>query len=176
MVKRSLGGILERNLCELAEGSSSIDWQSTDQSWILKNLEDTISLGMALIKNLPELRLLLLEGPLGAGKTSLVKGIGKALGITEPITSPTFALAQHYETGKKPLVHLDLYRLEDPESAYSLFQQEEEEANALDALMVIEWPKRLGVDLQEAWLMELQYHQKEERLAHLSPCMSRKEG
>ena len=74
--------------------------------------------------------ILLLSGPLGAGKTSLVQGLAEGLGITEPITSPTFALAQHYPQGEPQLVHLDLYRLEQPASADELFLQEEEEARA----------------------------------------------
>ena len=60
---------------------------------------------------------------------------------TEPITSPTFALAQHYPQGEPKLVHLDLYRLEQPASADELFLQEEEEASATGALMAVEWPE-----------------------------------
>ena len=79
---------------------------------------------------LPQPRpILLLEGDLGAGKTSLVQGIALALEIEEPITSPTFALAQHYQGQAAALVHLDLYRLEQSASADELFCQEEEEAD-----------------------------------------------
>jgi tRNA threonylcarbamoyladenosine biosynthesis protein TsaE len=81
----------------------------------------------------PDSALLLLQGDLGAGKTCLVQGLAQALGIAEAITSPTFALAQHYEgrlADGQPtrLVHLDLYRLELPAAADELFAQEEEEA------------------------------------------------
>ena len=109
-----------------------------------------------------------LEGDLGAGKTHLVKGIARGLGITEPITSPTFALAQHYPQGTPQLVHLDLYRLEQPASADELFLQEEEEARAAGALMAVEWPERLGLDLPEAWCLNLRHHDKG-RLAQLTP-------
>ena len=83
----------------------------------------------------PGSALLLLQGDLGAGKTCLVQGLAQALGIAEAITSPTFALAQHYEgrlADGRPtrLVHLDLYRLELPAAADELFAQEEEEAAA----------------------------------------------
>ena len=81
--------------------------QSTDDSWILENLDATRFLGIVLAQRLPALSVLLLEGPLGAGKTSLVQGIATALGILEPITSPTYALAQHYPDGNPPLIHLD---------------------------------------------------------------------
>ncbi|MEY2985506.1 MAG: tRNA threonylcarbamoyladenosine biosynthesis protein TsaE, partial [Cyanobacteriota bacterium] len=53
----------------------------------------------------------LLQGNLGAGKTSLVQGIGLGLGIDEPIVSPTFTLINEYYDGRVPLYHLDLYRL-----------------------------------------------------------------
>ena len=148
---------MKRNLREGPETSSSIGRQSTDQCWILKNLEDTFSLGRTLLQMLPDLKLLLLKGPLGAGKTSLTKGLAAEMGIKEPITSPTFALAQHYPKGTPPLVHLDLYRLEDNEAAEELFLQEEEEAKTLGAIMVIEWPERLGLVLPDAWTLSLEY-------------------
>ncbi len=135
----------------------SIQWQSSQSGWILDDLDATIAFGEALSHILQDATLLLIEGPLGAGKTSLIKGIGKGFGIDEPITSPTFALAHHYLNSKKALVHLDLYRLEDPISANELFFAEEEEANNLNALMVIEWPSRLNLKLQEEWHIELQY-------------------
>ena len=64
-------------------------------------------------------------------------------------------------------MHLDLYRLEQPASADELFLQEEEEAQATGALMAVEWPERLGLDLAEAWHLELR-HQGEGRLAQLT--------
>ena len=99
--------------------------------------------------------ILLLEGDLGAGKTSLVQGIAQGLGIDEPITSPTFALAQHYQGQAGALVHLDLYRLGHSASADELFCQEEEEAQALGALMAVEWPGRLSFRPEEAWILHL---------------------
>ncbi len=143
--------------------------QSTKQRWILKNLEDTIALGETMPRNITDLKILLLQGPLGAGKTSLVKGIAKTLGILEPITSPTFNLSQHYSSGKPPLVHIDLYRLENANSAYELFLQEEEEANQMNALIVIEWPERLQRYIDDAWHMQIEYLPNGERRAELSP-------
>jgi tRNA threonylcarbamoyladenosine biosynthesis protein TsaE len=105
--------------------------------------------------------LLLLRGDLGAGKTCLVQGLAEELGIAEPITSPSFALAQHYDGQLRDgratgLVHLDLYRLEAGPAADELFAQEEEEAQALAALMAIEWPERLTTLPADAWLVELE--------------------
>tara|TARA_Y100001968_G_C19370369_1_gene724819 strand:+ start:145 stop:582 length:438 start_codon:yes stop_codon:yes gene_type:complete len=141
--------------------------QSTQKQWLLDTVEDTIALGKEMTKYLPRLKLLLLQGSLGAGKTSLVKGIAQNLGITEPITSPTFTLSQHYPTGQPPLLHLDLYRLEKPESANELFLQEEEEAKAINALMVVEWPERLNLDIKDAWHLKIEYLSNNKRIAKL---------
>ena len=162
-------GTVKRNLYRVAEASISNEWQSTDSCWLIQNLEDTIALGKVFINKIPNLKLVLLEGSLGAGKTSLVKGMANGLGIEEPITSPTFPLAQHYLSGNIPLVHLDLYRLEDYKDANELFIQEEEEANALGALIVVEWPERLNISIPEAWKITIEYRSNEKRLAHFFP-------
>ncbi|WP_320676007.1 tRNA (adenosine(37)-N6)-threonylcarbamoyltransferase complex ATPase subunit type 1 TsaE [Prochlorococcus sp. MIT 1300] len=141
--------------------------QSTDEQWILKNLDETVALGKSLANKLPDCSILLLEGPLGAGKTSLVKGLALGLGIDEAITSPTFPLAQHYPMGQPPLIHIDLYRLTERQSADELFLQEEEEAITIAALIAVEWPERLGIALPDAWKLKLKYLNRTERLAQL---------
>ena len=137
----------------------------------LPDLAATKDLGQRLALEwlaLPDIKpIMLLVGNLGAGKTSLVQGIARGLKIDEPITSPTFALSQHYQGLEGNLVHLDLYRLEKPSAADELFSQEEEEASPVGALMAVEWPERLGLDLAEAWHLELR-HQDEGRLAQLT--------
>ena len=155
------------NLCRDAEASGSLEPDSTGHVWALETLETTRALGRLLAHELPRGAILLLSGPLGAGKTSLVQGLAEGLGIIEAITSPTFALAQHYPQGEPQLVHLDLYRLEQRASADELFLQEEEEARAAGALMAVEWPERLGLDLAEAWHLKLS-HQPKGRKARLN--------
>ncbi len=150
-----------------AEASGSLIRQSTDETRILDDLEATKDLGRELAARLQPQDIVLLEGPLGAGKTSLVQGLADALGIQEPITSPTFALAQHYPEGTPPLIHLDLYRLEQAAAADDLFLQEEEEANAMGALLVVEWPERLSLSLPDAWILDLSYAASGGRIATL---------
>ena len=159
---------MQRNCKTKIKVPKSVANQSNFSSWILKDLNDTIRFGRNLIQKRPNIKLLLLQGDLGAGKTSLVKGIAKEIDISEPITSPTFALAQHYPTGKRHLVHIDLYRLEDYKIANELFL-EEEEIIPKDGLIIIEWPERLNIKLPEAWLAKLKYTNDDQRIIQLFP-------
>src|SRR5215472_7461985 len=81
-----------------------------------------------------------LSGELGAGKTQLVKGLARGLGITNRVHSPTFALVNHYSGGRLPLFHLDLYRLEGPEQVASAGLEEYLHAGGVT---VIEWAERM---------------------------------
>tara|TARA_B100000214_G_C23908182_1_gene599915 strand:- start:511 stop:1035 length:525 start_codon:yes stop_codon:yes gene_type:complete len=149
---------------------NSFAQKSKNFCWALDKPESTISLGSTLTKKFPNLKILLLFGPLGAGKTTLVKGIAKSLKIQEPITSPTFPLSQHYSSGSPPLIHLDLYRIEEQNAANEFFLQEEEHSQAIGAIMVIEWPERLSIQIPDAWIGKLQYSQnKESRFFQLTP-------
>ena len=89
----------------------------------VENLKETLNLGEKLSQKLNPKSIVLLQGPIGAGKTSFVQGIAKGLLISEDITSPTFALSHHYYSGKIPLIHLDLYRLKNVSSAKEVFFQ-----------------------------------------------------
>lgn len=84
-------------------------------------------------------RKLAIYGDLGAGKTTLVKQMGRHLGITQPMTSPTFALLNEYESPKGPVYHFDLYRLSDEEELMNLGFEEYLENT--DAYVFIEWPE-----------------------------------
>ena len=149
---------------------NSFAQQTNNFCWTLDKPESTMSLGSTLTKKFPDLSILLLNGPLGAGKTTLVKGIAKSLMIKEPITSPTFPLSQHYQSGSPPLIHIDLYRIEEPNAANEFFLQEEEESKAMGALMVIEWPERLSLPMTDAWRGKLEYTSKnQDRFFQLFP-------
>ena len=121
------------------------------------NLKETLDLGRKLSQKLNPHSIVLLQGPIGAGKTSFVQGIAKGLSISEDITSPTFALSHHYSSGKIPLIHLDLYRLENLSSAKEVFFSEEEEALQMKAILVIEWPELIEPLLNNFWKIEISY-------------------
>ena len=149
---------------------NSFAQQTNNFCWTLDKPESTMSLGSTLTKKFPDLSILLLNGPLGSGKTTLVKGIAKSLRIQEPITSPTFPLSQHYPLGSPPLIHLDLYRIEETNAAIEFFFQEEEESKAIGALMVVEWPERLSLPMNDAWRGNLEYSSKNQaRVFQLIP-------
>lgn len=74
---------------------------------------ETIAIGEKLAMSLQGGELILLDGDLGAGKTTFTKGLAKGLGITRNIKSPTFTLIREYSMGRLPLYHMDVYRLEE---------------------------------------------------------------
>ena len=121
------------------------------------NLKETIQLGKNFAQGLNPKSIILLKGPIGSGKTSFVQGIAKGLFIKEDITSPTFALSNHYNSGTIPLVHIDLYRLENRLMAKEFFISEEEEAIQNEAIMVIEWPELIQPLMNDFWKIEISY-------------------
>lgn len=112
-------------------------------NWTSMSTEETFALGAHLGERLKGGEILLLDGPLGAGKTILTKGIAGALGAdVDEVTSPTFTLVNQYEARLR-LYHLDLYRLnEGPAAAHAVDLDEllAEES----AVIIIEWADRLA--------------------------------
>ena len=123
----------------------------------VENLTETINLGRKFAKELNPQSIVLLKGPIGAGKTSFVKGVARGLSICEEITSPTFSLSHHYDSGKIPLIHLDLYRLESSLTAKEFYISEEEEANLKKAIIIIEWPDLIQTMIDDFWKIEISY-------------------
>lgn len=80
---------------------------------ITNGAQETIQLGKSLGEIAGPGDVILLDGDLGAGKTTLTKGIARGLGISRPVKSPTFTLIREYQEGRLPLYHMDVYRLEN---------------------------------------------------------------
>jgi len=117
--------------------------------------EKTIELGERLASILPSGITLSLKGGLGEGKTTLVRGIARGLGITEVVQSPTFNIMKIYFKGKRPLIHIDAYRLENINTDIGL----EEYIGYETGITVIEWPnyiqKLLPTDLLDVEIENL---------------------
>ena len=107
--------------------------------------DQTIALGEKIGSLLKGGEVLAMRGTLGAGKTTITKGIAKALGINETITSPTFCLISEYE-GKMPLYHLDVYRLEGAEDFINLGT---DDMIYGDGVCIIEWSEKIMEELPE---------------------------
>ena len=100
----------------------------------------TAEIAAALAAELQPGDVVLLHGDLGAGKTTFVRGAARALGVTEPVTSPTFTIGQRYE-GDVPVSHLDLHRLADPGGLAGEDPALLDDYLTADAIAFVEWPE-----------------------------------
>jgi tRNA threonylcarbamoyladenosine biosynthesis protein TsaE len=126
-------------------------------------------LGIALGKSLPAGSTILLEGDLGAGKTTLVQGIGEGLGITDAIVSPTFTLINEYPEGRIPLYHLDLYRLEPNEVVGLNLETYWEGFEMKPGIVAIEWAQRMPYKPDSYIDLRLQYADETSREVEIIP-------
>ncbi len=138
----------------------------------LSSDRDTRALGSWLGQRLPAGTVLLLEGDLGSGKTTLVKGLGQGLGIPEEIDSPTFTLINEYLQGRIPLYHVDLYRLSPAEVASLYLENYWEGLDYPLGVLAIEWAERLPALPPEPLTLKLTYRQPVGRIATLVPTTS----
>ena len=109
---------------------------------------ETSILGTSLAPVLLPGDVITLSGDLGAGKTTFVQGVASALGVTAPVTSPTFVIIHHYE-GRFPVVHMDVYRLEYIQEVLDLGF---EELLQPDAVMLVEWGEAVSPLLPRRYL------------------------
>jgi tRNA threonylcarbamoyladenosine biosynthesis protein TsaE len=117
----------------------------------LTTVDDTREFGRRLATVLRRGDLVLLTGPLGAGKTAMAQGIGAGLGVRGAITSPTFVIARVHK-GPTPLVHADLYRLGTAAGPRAEIDDLDLDASADEAVTVVEWGEGLAEHLNDAYL------------------------
>ena len=114
-----------------------------DREFLTHSTEETIALGRQIAAELQPPALVLLSGDLGAGKTTLTKGIASGLHAAkeEDVTSPTFTLVHRYE-GEARVYHVDLYRIGDAHDFETLGL---EDVFSENAIVLVEWPERMAV-------------------------------
>jgi len=126
-------------------------------SAVLATVEDTLALGESLGSGLRAGDVVVLSGPLGAGKTVLAKGIARAMDVEGPVTSPTFVLARVHRArraGAPAMVHVDVYRLLDHAAADLLAELDslDLDTDLDDAVVVVEWGEGLAERLSDRHL------------------------
>ncbi len=145
-----------------------------NKEFITKNAQETEKLGGTLARKVTPIQgstlderkkalVVGLEGELGSGKTTFIKGFAKALGIKEKISSPTFVLIKSYKIGKhKFLIHIDAYRLKDHQDLISLGIKDI--LNDADNIVLIEWSDRVKKILPKEYLkIHIDHIEKNER-------------
>ena len=118
---------------------------------VLDGVEATRALGARLAAELRPGDLVVLNGPLGAGKTALTQGIGAGLGVTGAVTSPTFVLARVHR-GPLPLVHVDAYRLRGAGSPALELDDLDLDADLPSSVVVVEWGEGMAEGLSDSRL------------------------
>ncbi len=111
------------------------------ETYTVRSVEETWRVAKEVAGRLTPGTVIALHGDLGAGKTTFVQGLGFALGLGRPVTSPTFTLSTEYQTPRFKLVHMDLYRLTGPDDLLTIGYPEYVETGAVVA---VEWPERAG--------------------------------
>ena len=104
------------------------------------NLNDLGTVAQAIIRNTSNRKIVLLNGQMGVGKTTLVKEIAKLLGVEENVSSPTFSIVNEYH-GNEVIFHFDFYRLESEEEAYDFGIEEYFDSGNL---CLLEWPEKIS--------------------------------
>ena len=142
---------------------------------VLSTVDDTRAFGVALAELLRAGDLVVLAGPLGAGKTALAQGIGAGLAVTGDVTSPTFVIARVHRPdpargGRVPLVHVDAYRLGAVPDPRAEVDDLDLDASVADSVTVVEWGEGLVEQLVDAYLeVRIDRHDDESRVVDLVP-------
>ena len=122
--------------------------------------EETEALGTKLALLLRPGDVIAFYGDLGAGKTAFTRGLAKGLGISDPVTSPTYTIVNEYLSGRMPLFHFDMYRLG---SSDELFDIGWEDYLSRGGVCAVEWSENVADALEDAILVTIEKTGEEER-------------
>lgn len=120
--------------------------------YLTNSPEETEALGEQLASRLKPGSIVAYTGDLGAGKTAFTRGLAKGLGITEPVTSPTYTIVNEYLSGRMPLFHFDMYRLGSSEE---LFDIGWEDYLARGGVCAVEWSEHVADAMEHAVFVKI---------------------
>ena len=120
--------------------------------FITNSPQETEALGQKLGQKLPAGTVIAYRGDLGAGKTAFTRGLAQGLGITDPVTSPTYTIVNEYLGGKVPLFHFDMYRLH---SADDLFDIGWDDYLERQGICAVEWSENVEEALENPLIVTI---------------------
>ena len=127
--------------------------------------DETQALGQKLASRLAPGDVIAYFGDLGAGKTAFTRGLAQGLGITDPVTSPTYTIVNEYLSGRIPLFHFDMYRLS---SSDELFDIGWEDYLSRDGVCAVEWSENVEDALQDAIRVTIEKDADEPDTRHIT--------
>jgi tRNA threonylcarbamoyladenosine biosynthesis protein TsaE len=132
----------------------------------VKALADLDQAAEKILRYAPDEQLFIFEGEMGAGKTTLIKALAKAMGVNELVSSPTFSIVNEYDANGHPLYHFDFYRIKNLQEAYDIGY---EEYFYSGNPCFIEWPEKISELLPAHYLkIEIQVLNENHRLLSIS--------
>ena len=121
---------------------------------------ETEQLGQKLGQTLPAGTVIAYRGDLGAGKTAFTRGLARGLGITDPVTSPTYTIVNEYVSGRLPLFHFDMYRLHSADDLFDIGWDDYLERGGICA---VEWSENVTEAMEDAMTVTIQKIGEESR-------------
>lgn len=132
----------------------------------VNHLADLDQAAIDVLAFAPEERIFIFEGEMGAGKTTFIKALAKALGVKEVVSSPTFSIVNEYEGKERNIYHFDFYRIKNLQEAYDIGY---EEYFYSDHICLIEWPEKVQELLPDHYLkIEITASGENERVLSIS--------
>ena len=133
--------------------------------YITRSAAETEQLGAALAARLRPGDVIAFRGGLGAGKTAFTRGVARGLGISEPVTSPTYTIVNEYPHGRLPLFHFDMYRLHSAEELFDLGWEDYLDRGGVCA---VEWSENVWEALEDPIVVSIERDPEDDGLRYVT--------